>query len=95
MDGLSDSLKAIMTAWFTGADLEREVIQLGAAAAYPAQSWHCMLAGYGNFPDGSRLVPPGPDVAPIDMHRIERFVSGCAMNFPIHSEALARLQEPQ
>jgi 2-polyprenyl-6-methoxyphenol hydroxylase-like FAD-dependent oxidoreductase len=91
MDCLSDSLKAIITAWFTGEDLEREVLEQGAAAAYPPQSWHCMLAGYGNFPEQSRLVPPGPDIAPIDMARVERFVSGCAMNFPAHSEALARL----
>lgn len=95
LDCLSDSLKGIMTAWFTGADLERELLEQGEVSAYPAQSWHCMLAGYGNFPDESRLFPPGPDIAPIDMVRVERFVSGCAMNFPTHSEALARLTEPR
>jgi 2-polyprenyl-6-methoxyphenol hydroxylase-like FAD-dependent oxidoreductase len=95
MDCLSDSLKAIITAWFTGADLEREILEQGADAFYPPSSWHCMLAGYGNFPDESRLFAPGPDVAPIDMAQIERFVSGCAMNFPAHSEALARLMEAQ
>ena len=94
LDCLSDSLKGIMTAWFTGADLEREVLGQGATA-YPPQSWHCMLAGYGNFPDDSRLFPPGPDIVPIDMAQIERFVSGCAMNFPAHSNALARLMESQ
>jgi len=93
MDCLSDSLKAIITAWFTGADLEREVLEQGVSAYYPPSSWHCMLAGYGNFPDERRLSAPGSDVAPIDMAQVERFVRGCAMNFPAHSEALARLME--
>ena len=63
------------------------------AGYYPPMSWHCMLAGYGNFPDPKLLKPAGPDVAPIDMEEIERFVSGCAMNFPPLSEALERLKE--
>ena len=50
-----------------------------------------MLAGYGNFPDLKLLKPLGPDIAPVDMAEIERFVGGCAMNFPTHAEALGRL----
>jgi hypothetical protein len=52
-----------------------------------------MLAGYGNFPKPEQLKPPGPDVVQFDMADIERFVAGCAMNFPTHAEALARLKE--
>jgi 2-polyprenyl-6-methoxyphenol hydroxylase-like FAD-dependent oxidoreductase len=93
MDALSDSLKGVITAWFTGADLEQEVLRQGIEGYYPPLSWHCMLAGYGNFPDQALLKPPGPDVAPVDMAELERFVAGCAMNFPTHAEALARLKE--
>lgn len=92
MTALSESLKATITAWFTGADLEREIIERGVADIYPPMSWHCMLAGYGNFPDAGMLKPPGPDVAPIDMADVERFVGGCALNFPPHAEALAALR---
>jgi hypothetical protein len=95
MMALSDSLKDIITAWFTGADLERAVMQQGIADIYPPNSWHCMLAGYGNFPDASLLRPPGPDIMAIDMADIERFVGGCTMNFPTHAQALARLVEAQ
>jgi 2-polyprenyl-6-methoxyphenol hydroxylase-like FAD-dependent oxidoreductase len=91
LDALSDSLKAIMTAWFTGADLEQEVLRQDIARYYSPMSWHCMLAGYGNFPDRSMLKAPSSDIAPIDMAEVERFVAGCAMNFPPHSEALGRL----
>jgi hypothetical protein len=90
---LSDSLKRIITAWFTGADLEREVLEQGIAGIYPPQSWHCMLAGYGNFPEQALLKPPGDDITPIDMAQIDRFVGGCAMNFPSHAEALNQLVE--
>jgi len=93
LDVLSDSLKSLITAWFTGADLEQEVLRQGIEGYYPPLSWHCMLAGYGNFPDPALLKAPGPDIAPIDMAEVERFVSGCAMNFPTHAEALERLRE--
>lgn len=93
LDALSDSLKGVMTAWFTGADLEQEVRRQEIGAYYSPVSWHCMLAGYGNFPDDEVLTPPGPDVTPVDMAEVERFVGGCAMNFPTHAEALNRLAE--
>lgn len=92
-DALSDSLKALMTAWFTGADLEQEVMRQDISRYYSPASWHCMLAGYGNFPDAARLSRPGADIQAIDMAVIERFVSGCAMNFPRHEDALRRLTE--
>jgi len=93
LDTLSDSLKGLITAWFTGADLEQEVLRQDIARYYSPMSWHAMLAGYGNFPEPNRLKPPGPDISPIDMADVDRFVSGCAMNFPTHAEALARLSE--
>lgn len=93
MDALSDSLKGVITGWFTGADLRQEVISQGIAGYYGPTSWHCLLAGYGNFPEDSKLKPPGPDIAPIDMAEVERFVAGCAMNFPSHAEALGRLKD--
>ena len=93
MDRLSESLKGLITAWFTGADLRQEVMRQGIAGYYGPMSWHCMLAGYGNFPDEAMLKPPGPDIPPIDMAQVERFVSGCAMNFPSHRDALDRLGE--
>jgi hypothetical protein len=92
VEALSDSLKDIITAWFTGADLEQEVMRQDIARYYSPMSWHCMLAGYGNFPE-DRLMRPPTDIAPVDMDEVERFVAGCAMNFPSHAEALARLKE--
>lgn len=63
------------------------------ADCYAPLSWHCLLAGYGNFPDHSKLKPPGDDIVRIDLAEVERFVGGCALNFPSHGEALAMLRE--
>ena len=91
-DHLSDSLKDIVTAWFTGADLSEEIARQGVATYYAPLSWHCLLAGYGNFPDAAKLVPPGDDIERFDMAAIDRFISGCASNYPSHRDALARLE---
>jgi len=82
-----------MTAWFTGADLEQEVIRQDIGKYYLPMSWHCMLAGYGNFPRAEVMKPPGPDIVQFDMADVDRFVGGCAMNFPLLTDALERLQE--
>ena len=92
-DALSDSLKGVITAWFRGQDLEEEVKRQDIGKFYLPLSWHCMLAGYCNFPSADMLKPPGPDIVQFDMADVDRFVGGCAMNFPMHAEALGRLEE--
>ena len=92
-DALSDSLKGVITAWFRGQDLEEEVKRQDIGRFYLPLSWHCMLAGYGNFPAPALLKPPGSDIVQFDMADVDRFVGGCAMNFPMHGDALGRLEE--
>ena len=88
-DELSDSLKSIFTTWFRGGDLEREVIRQGINDIYSPLSWHCLLGGYGNYPAVVPIQPTSP--ALIDMAEVERFVAGCAANFPAHRDALDAL----
>lgn len=92
-DRLSDSLKGIITAWFTGRDLVEEIVRQDISAYYPPISWHCMLAGYGNFPPPDRLRKAGADAGGVDMSAIDRFIDGCASNFPEHKQALELLKE--
>ncbi len=87
---LSDSLKAIITCWFTGGDLEAEILRQDIAGYYPPSSWHCLLAGYGQFPDAERLRPDAPR-PPTDMAAVDEFIARCALNFPPHDTALAGL----
>ena len=90
-DTLSDNLKAIITAWFTGADLTEEIARLDIGKYYSSLSWHCLLAGYGTFPPDAKLTASTDGLALADMTKIDSFVAGCAMNFGSHRSALANL----
>ncbi|WP_343345708.1 tryptophan halogenase family protein [Sphingomicrobium sp. XHP0239] len=92
-DDLSDDLKAVMTAWFTGQDVTAEISARGMDRYYNAVSWHCLLAGYGNFPDDGRLREPGVNDPTIDMDRIERFLDACETHYRPHNDMLAALEK--
>jgi len=92
-NNLSDNVKRVINAWFRAEDLEQEVMGLDIQRFYTPMSWHCMLAGYGNFPGPELLQPPGPDIVKFDMADVDRFVGGCAMNFPPLPEALERVRQ--
>ena len=87
-DRLSDSLRAIITCWFTGGDLEAEIAQQGIAGYYAATSWHCLLAGYGQFPEGAPH-PAGPSAT--DMTAVDDFLRRAAPQLRGSSERTRRL----
>jgi tryptophan 6-halogenase len=90
-DHLSDSLKAILTCWFTGQDLEAEIGRQNISQYYASASWHCLLAGYGTFPDDAKMRPADPAAERFDMARIDDFVTRCGRNFRDHKQVLAEL----
>ena len=87
-DALSENLRALMTAWFTGADLTAEIRRLGIGRYYSALSWHCLFAGYGTFPSDDKLVASleGLDLA--DLTEVDAFITSQAARFPSHNQAL-------
>ena len=90
IDPPSEALKAVITAWFTGSDLEHAVISNGLAGYYPPMSWGCLFAGYGQFPHAAKLsLPDHPErwAAP------EQFLERCASNFTSHSDQLRRYSD--
>lgn len=90
-DKLSDSLKAILTCWFTGRDLEAEIQNQDIARYYAPASWHCLLAGYGTFPADEKMRPPDASASRHDMAEIDAFIRRCALNFRDHRQALAAM----
>jgi tryptophan 6-halogenase len=87
-DRLSGDLKAIMTAWFTGADVPALIEQRGLAGYYAPLSWECLFAGYGTFPDQAQLQP-APDR--VGLAQLDDFIARCLLNFGDHAAALDRL----
>lgn len=88
---LSDNLKTIMTAWYSGGDLTEVIQNLNIAHFYSSLSWHCLLAGYGTFPADEKLVVSTDGLPLADMAQIDSYISGCLQNFPSHRAALANL----
>jgi tryptophan 6-halogenase len=79
---LPDSLKAMMTAWFTHEDIATANRALnGDAPAYPAMSWHCLFAGYGTFPPLDKMRPLPPEAKAADVDAASRLLAACAENF--------------
>ncbi len=85
---LSDTLKIMMTSWFRGEDLGATIADLDIAKYYSSLSWHCLLAGYGTFPNDTQITPPGDDIVPVDMGQIDDFLARCALNFGDHKALL-------
>lgn len=85
---LSDSLKALMTCWFTGGDLVAEIERQDIGGYYAPLSWTCLLAGYGAFPDQARLRPASDRV---DLPAIDLLLDKCLLNFRPHRAVLDEL----
>ncbi len=91
-DNLSDSLKALMTCWFTGGDMNGEIAQQDIARYYASISWHCLFAGYGTFPADEKLHAADPRVQPADTDAVTDILSRAAQNFAPHHDMLAKLK---
>jgi 2-polyprenyl-6-methoxyphenol hydroxylase-like FAD-dependent oxidoreductase len=90
-DHLSDSLRQVLKAWYGGQDLVAEVHRQQIEPYYAPASWHCLLGGYGEYPQGSELIPPSAKAQRYDLARIDDFLSRCALNFRGHEEVLGEI----
>lgn len=88
---LSDSLKGIINCWMAGDNLSQEIERQGIADYYPSMSWHCLLAGYGLFPDQSQLRPANEQARRYKLDEIDNFIQRCALNYRSHTEVLTDL----
>ena len=79
---LSGNLKAMITAWFTHADIAEANAVASATPAYSGMSWHCLFAGYGTFPPPGKMQPLPPGFSGADLDSTRAMLDACAMNFP-------------
>jgi hypothetical protein len=78
---LSDNLRAVIESWLRREDLTPVLKQRGMEAYYSTLSWHCMLAGYGLFPDAGRLDATRQAVGEERRRQTRDFLERCALNF--------------
>jgi 2-polyprenyl-6-methoxyphenol hydroxylase-like FAD-dependent oxidoreductase len=80
-DRLSDSLKQMMTAWFTHQDMAAANAAAYGKPHYSDASWHCLFAGYGSFPAAAKMVTPPPAARASDVVAVHSMLESCARNF--------------
>ena len=86
---LSDSLKQLLHVWYSKGDLSEEIARQNISTHFDDVSWHCLLAGYGAFPD---LHPNQPGKGDLYQEQgVQAFLSGCRLNFKSHRENLEAL----
>ena len=83
-----DRLQRILQIWKEGKSLGQEIERQQIPTSYTAQSWCCLLAGYGFYPD-IRPAPAGhPAATRVDMAEIDDFIGRCSMNFRSQDDQL-------
>lgn len=77
---LSDELKAMMTAWYTHGDIAQANAAAYGEPTYSTASWHALFAGYGCFPDPSKMQSVGED-GQRSLAEVDAILSACEQNF--------------
>jgi hypothetical protein len=90
---ISQSLRDILTAWIKGRNITQELERQNLDAYFPSMSWNCLLAGKGIFPTDEQVRPGNELANKYDLKDIERFLKGCALNFPSHRQQLRRVEK--
>lgn len=90
---LSESLLQILDVWFRKGDINQEIHRQQLATHFGSTSWHCLLAGYGAFPELAKKQPGRGDL--YYEKELPQLFTGCIMNFQTHMEALQKMREIQ
>jgi len=89
----SHRLQRIIRAWSRGESipkvLEEDPISL---QLFSPESWLCLLAGKGVFPEATQKLDTLPKPLQIDMQVIKNFVEVSAKHYPLHDEVLAQMR---
>lgn len=89
----SDSLGHIFNVWFTKQDLKQEIERQQLETHLCSVSWHCLLSGYGAYPN---LAPQQLGKGDLYVEKgVEKFLHGCALNFQSHNQNLQQLTYKQ
>ncbi|NTS77412.1 tryptophan 7-halogenase [Catenovulum sp. SM1970] len=85
---LSHSLYDILSTWMQGKNLSDEIDRQNIGDYYPSISWHCLLAGYGIYPDAQQLQAPKDIASQHNPAHILDFIHRCSLNFQSHRKTL-------
>jgi 2-polyprenyl-6-methoxyphenol hydroxylase-like FAD-dependent oxidoreductase len=89
-NNVSPSLANILNIWVNGKNLSDELDRQKIDNFYPSVSWHCLLAGYGIYPNQEQLKPGNHEAHKHDLDKISDFIKRCALNYQPHREFLEK-----
>lgn len=89
---ISESLTQVLSAWYHGKDLSIEIDRLKISQYYSVISWHCLLAGYGQFPSVDASLKGDPKTSQFPLSEAQDFNRRCALNFSDHQSQLNTLR---
>lgn len=85
---LSETLTKILNLWKRGDNFINDMHAHGLEGSYQAESWACLLAGYGIFP----ALRGGSDDTQFksrhDLTKLNDFIRRCGLNFKKHNELI-------
>lgn len=90
---ISPSLRAILMSWMAGNNITDELEKQKLDAYFPNVSWNCLLAGKGIYPSPGQLKAGSELAHQYKIEGIQRFIQGCALNFPPHMQALEQFRQ--
>lgn len=91
---LSDSLKAMISAWFTQADIASANGEAYREPHYSTMSWHALFAGYGTLPPPAKMRPLPSSLDDGEFARVQALLAASATNFPRFDPAVGREAGP-
>lgn len=90
---LSRSLYDVLQTWVSGKNLSDELHRQDIDKYYPSVSWHCLLAGYGIYPEQSQLIAGNEAANKYDLSQVQDYIARCGLNFEDHRAQLERLAQ--
>lgn len=81
---VSDFLSSLLSAWKHGEDLSLEVERQNIGQYYSVISWHCMPAGFGQFPSYDARLKDDPKSHRFPLTDVQEFNRRCSLSFSSH-----------
>jgi hypothetical protein len=85
---MSENLARVIGLWRNSENFVKDMHAYKLEGSYQAESWACLLSGYGYFPALNPKLSNGQDVARHDLNKLADFIRRCGLNFKDHNDLL-------
>lgn len=87
-NNIPESLGRILGLWRNSENFVKDMHAYKLEGSYQAESWACLLSGYGYFPALNSQLNNGEYTARHDLDKLADFIECCGLNFKPHQDLL-------